>query len=62
MEEAWRIRTGDLPTENDPVELTNQNTPLKVNGMLYACTAHSRLLALDPAGYTGLAERLARGI
>ncbi|MBV4490174.1 glucose/quinate/shikimate family membrane-bound PQQ-dependent dehydrogenase [Pseudomonas oryzicola] len=48
LEEAWRIRTGDLPTENDPVELTNQNTPLKVNGMLYACTAHSRLLALDP--------------
>ena len=30
------------------MELTNQNTPLKVNGMLYACTAHSRVLALDP--------------
>lgn len=48
LEEAWRIRTGDLPTDDDPVELTNQNTPLKVNGMLYACTAHSKLLALDP--------------
>lgn len=48
LEEAWRIRTGDLPTSDDPVELTNQNTPLKVNGMLYACTAHSRVLALDP--------------
>jgi len=48
LEEAWRIRTGDLPSADDPVELTNQNTPLKVNGMLYACTAHSRVLALDP--------------
>jgi len=48
LQEAWRIRTGDMPTAKDPVEITNQNTPLKVNGMLYACTAHSRLLALDP--------------
>lgn len=48
LQEAWRIRTGDLPTDNDPVELTNQNTPLKANGMLYACTAHSKVLALDP--------------
>ncbi|MDG9884990.1 glucose/quinate/shikimate family membrane-bound PQQ-dependent dehydrogenase [Pseudomonas putida CSV86] len=48
LEEAWRIRTGDLPSADDPVELTNQNTPLKVNGMLYACTAHSKVLALDP--------------
>uniref|UniRef100_UPI0028A92F07 outer membrane protein assembly factor BamB family protein n=1 Tax=Pseudomonas sp. TaxID=306 RepID=UPI0028A92F07 len=48
LEEAWRIRTGDLPTDNDPVELTNENTPLKANGMLYACTAHSKVLALDP--------------
>ena len=46
--EAWRIRTGDMPTDKDPVELTNENTPLKVNGMLYACTAHSKVLALDP--------------
>jgi quinoprotein glucose dehydrogenase len=48
LEEAWRIRTGDLPTADDPVELTNENTPLKANGMLYACTAHSKVLALDP--------------
>ncbi|MDR0276836.1 MAG: glucose/quinate/shikimate family membrane-bound PQQ-dependent dehydrogenase [Paucimonas sp.] len=48
LEEAWRIRTGDLPSADDPVELTNQNTPLKVNGKLYACTAHSKVLALDP--------------
>ena len=48
LEEAWRIRTGDMPSADDPVELTNQNTPLKVNGMLYACTAHSKVLALNP--------------
>jgi quinoprotein glucose dehydrogenase len=48
LTEAWRIRTGDMPTDKDPVELTNQNTPLKANGMLYACTAHSKVLALDP--------------
>ncbi|AZD50442.1 glucose/quinate/shikimate family membrane-bound PQQ-dependent dehydrogenase [Pseudomonas chlororaphis] len=48
LQEAWRIRTGDMPTAKDPVEITNQNTPLKVNGMLYACTAHSQVLALDP--------------
>ena len=48
LQEAWRIRTGDLPTSGDPVELTNENTPLKVNGMVYACTPHSKVLALDP--------------
>ncbi|WP_110972498.1 glucose/quinate/shikimate family membrane-bound PQQ-dependent dehydrogenase [Pseudomonas huaxiensis] len=78
LEEAWRIRTGDLPTENDPVELTNQNTPLKVNGMLYACTAHSKVLALDPdtgaeiwrfdpqikspSGFKGFAHMTCRGV
>ena len=48
LKEAWRIRTGDMPTDKDPVEITNQDTPLKVNGMLYACTSHSKVLALDP--------------
>ncbi len=78
LEEAWRIRTGDMPTENDPVELTNQNTPLKVNGKLYACTAHSKVLALDPdtgaeiwrfdpqikspSGFKGFAHMTCRGV
>lgn len=48
LKEAWRIRTGDMPTAKDPVELTNENTPLKANGMLYACTPHGKVLALDP--------------
>ncbi|NBA94542.1 glucose/quinate/shikimate family membrane-bound PQQ-dependent dehydrogenase [Pseudomonas sp. R5(2019)] len=78
LQEAWRIRTGDLPTADDPVELTNQNTPLKVNGMLYACTAHSKVLALDPdtgkeiwrfdpqikspVGFKGFAHMTCRGV
>lgn len=48
LKEAWRIRTGDMPTVTDPVELTNENTPLKVNGLLYTCTAHGWILALEP--------------
>ncbi|PWB33279.1 membrane-bound PQQ-dependent dehydrogenase, glucose/quinate/shikimate family [Pseudomonas sp. SDI] len=78
LQEAWRIQTGDLPTANDPVELTNENTPLKANGMLYACTAHSRVLALDPdtgkeiwrfdpqikspVGFKGFAHMTCRGV
>ncbi|UVJ43075.1 glucose/quinate/shikimate family membrane-bound PQQ-dependent dehydrogenase [Pseudomonas sp. LS1212] len=78
LQEAWRTRTGDLPTADDPVELTNQNTPLKANGMLYACTAHSRVLALDPdtgkeiwrfdpkiqspSGFKGFAHMTCRGV
>ncbi|WP_392560845.1 glucose/quinate/shikimate family membrane-bound PQQ-dependent dehydrogenase [Orbus sturtevantii] len=48
LQEVWRIQTGDLPTDNDPVELTNENTPLKVNDRLYTCTAHGWVLALEP--------------
>src|SRR5690349_14239266 len=78
LQEAWRIQTGDLPTADDPVELTNENTPLKANGMLYACTAHSKVLALDPdtgkelwrfdpqikspVGFKGFAHMTCRGV
>lgn len=48
LQEVWRIRTGDMPTADDPVELTNENTPLKVNDKLYTCTAHGWVLALEP--------------
>ena len=78
LQEACRIQTGDLPTADDPVELTNENTPLKANGMVYACTAHSRVLALDPdtgkeiwrfdpqikspVGFKGFAHMTCRGV
>ncbi|MEB0039696.1 MULTISPECIES: glucose/quinate/shikimate family membrane-bound PQQ-dependent dehydrogenase [unclassified Pseudomonas] len=45
---AWTYRTGDIPGPNDPGETTAENTPLKVNGMLYVCTPHSMVIALDP--------------
>ncbi|MEA9978189.1 MULTISPECIES: glucose/quinate/shikimate family membrane-bound PQQ-dependent dehydrogenase [unclassified Pseudomonas] len=45
---AWTDRTGDIPGPNDPGETTAENTPLKVNGMLYVCTPHSMVIALDP--------------
>ena len=48
LEEVWRIQTGDEAGPNAPPEITNQNTPLKVNGSLYICTSHSRAMALSP--------------
>ncbi|MBT9405061.1 membrane-bound PQQ-dependent dehydrogenase, glucose/quinate/shikimate family, partial [Salmonella enterica subsp. enterica serovar Typhimurium] len=49
LKEAWVFRTGDLKMPNDPGELTNEVTPIKVGNMLYLCTAHQRLFALDAA-------------
>ncbi|HAJ7906186.1 TPA: PQQ-binding-like beta-propeller repeat protein, partial [Escherichia coli] len=34
---------------NDPGEITNEVTPIKVGDTLYLCTAHQRLFALDAA-------------
>ncbi|WP_447555485.1 glucose/quinate/shikimate family membrane-bound PQQ-dependent dehydrogenase [Vreelandella sp. EE22] len=48
LEEVWRIQTGDAPGPDAPPEITNQNTPLKVNDTLYICTSHSRAMALSP--------------
>lgn len=48
LEPAWTFRTGDIPGAGDPGETTAENTPLKVNGMLYVCTPHSQVIALDP--------------
>ncbi len=48
LEIAWKYRTGDMPGQDDPGETTAENTPLKVNGMLYVCTPHSKVIALDP--------------
>ncbi|NAO96288.1 MULTISPECIES: glucose/quinate/shikimate family membrane-bound PQQ-dependent dehydrogenase [unclassified Halomonas] len=48
LEEVWRIQTGDKAGPNAPPEITNQNTPLKVNDSLYICTSHSRAMALSP--------------
>lgn len=47
LEEVWRYRTGDMPAENDPAEITDENTPLKIGNMLYLCTPHSKVIALN---------------
>ncbi|HCU4376601.1 TPA: quinoprotein glucose dehydrogenase [Escherichia coli] len=47
--EAWVFRTGDVKQPNDPGEITNEVTPIKVGDTLYLCTAHQRLFALDAA-------------
>lgn len=44
---AWEFHTGDLPGPEDPVEITNQVTPLKVGDTMYVCTPHSIVIALD---------------
>ncbi|CUU25377.1 MULTISPECIES: glucose/quinate/shikimate family membrane-bound PQQ-dependent dehydrogenase [Duffyella] len=47
LQQAWSFQTGDLKTPNDPGEITNEVTPIKVNDTLYLCTAHQILFALD---------------
>jgi quinoprotein glucose dehydrogenase len=49
LQEAWTFRTGDMKGPNDPVEITNEVTPLAVDGTLYFCTPHQIAIALDGA-------------
>ena len=44
---AWVYHTHDLPGHNDPEEITNEVTPLKIANTLYLCTPHSLAIALD---------------
>jgi len=48
LELAWTFHTGDLKGPDDPFEMTNQVTPLKVNNRLYLCSAHNIVFAIDP--------------
>ncbi|NIY48651.1 membrane-bound PQQ-dependent dehydrogenase, glucose/quinate/shikimate family [Cedecea colo] len=48
LEVAWTYKTGDIRKGDDASEYTFEATPLKVNGMLYFCTAHNEVHALDP--------------
>lgn len=48
LEVAWTYHTGDVRKEDDASEYTFQATPLKVNDMLYFCTPHNEVHALDP--------------
>ena len=46
---AWTFHTGDKKGPDDPNETTAENVPLKVGDMLYLCSKHDHVIALDPA-------------
>lgn len=48
LEVAWTYHNEDLRKQDDANEYTFEATPLKVNDMLYFCTAHNEVHALDP--------------
>ncbi|KAA9000661.1 glucose/quinate/shikimate family membrane-bound PQQ-dependent dehydrogenase [Affinibrenneria salicis] len=49
LQQAWTFRTGDVKTANDPGEITDEVTPIKIRDTLYLCTPHQKLFALDAA-------------
>jgi len=44
---AWSFRTGDMKGPNDPGEITDEVTPIKIGRLLYLCSPHQKLFALD---------------
>ncbi len=48
LEVAWRFQTGDLRGQpGDPVETTDEVTPLKIGDRLFFCTPHQDVIALN---------------
>lgn len=48
LREAWTFRTGDLNPRAGRVFYSSQNTPIKVDDLLYTCTPTNKVFALDP--------------
>ena len=46
---AWEFQTGDHKGPDDPDEFTNEVTPLKIGDLLYTCSPHQIVFALDAA-------------
>jgi quinoprotein glucose dehydrogenase len=46
---AWEFQTGDRKGPDDPDEFTNEATPLKIGDLLYTCSPHQIVFALDAA-------------
>lgn len=44
---AWEFHTGDLQRPTDPDEFTYEVTPIKVGGLVYLCSPHDIVFALD---------------
>ena len=49
LDVAWHMQTGDFKRPDDPGEFTYEMTPIKVGNLLYLCTPHDIVIALDPA-------------
>ncbi|WP_277182522.1 glucose/quinate/shikimate family membrane-bound PQQ-dependent dehydrogenase [Caballeronia sp. BR00000012568055] len=49
LKEAWTFQTGDMKGPNDPGEITDEVTPLAIDGTLFFCTPHQIAIALDGA-------------
>jgi quinoprotein glucose dehydrogenase len=47
LQVAWTFRTGDMKGPHDPGEITDEVTPIKVGELLYLCSPHQKLFALD---------------
>jgi len=48
LKAAWHIHTGDVKEPSDPGEFTYEMTPIKVGDLLYLCTPHDIVIAVDP--------------
>jgi quinoprotein glucose dehydrogenase len=46
---AWQFETGDHKGPDDPEEFTNEATPLKIGDILYTCSPHQIVFALEAA-------------
>ena len=47
LQVAWRYETGDKRSDKDPMEATYEVTPLMIDGTVYICTPHDKVIALD---------------
>ena len=49
LKRAFVYRTGDMPTKETRRKYAPENTPLKIGGTLYMCTAMNKMVAFDAA-------------
>ena len=47
LAKAWEFHTADLPRPGDPDEFTYEVTPIKVGGLVYLCSPHNIVFALN---------------
>jgi quinoprotein glucose dehydrogenase len=47
LEKAWEFHTGDMKRAGDPDEFTYEVTPIKVGALVYFCSPHNIVFAVD---------------